>query len=130
MNYTEDAGIIVEITRKLLNSIAQKDWTTYNNLCDPNLTCFEPEGKSSLIVGLDFHKYYFENLSSNNAQTTIANPVVRFLGDKQEVAVIAYNRIVQSGKDKELHMSYAEETRVWEKKNGRWTHVHFHRSKN
>ena len=32
--------------------------------------------------------------------------------------------------DETLRMSQSEETRVWEKINGDWKHVHFHRSKN
>ena len=29
--------------QQLLDSIARADWKTYQELCDPSLTCFEPD---------------------------------------------------------------------------------------
>lgn len=28
---------------------------------DPTMTCFEPEAMGNLIVGMDFHKFYFDH---------------------------------------------------------------------
>ncbi len=36
---TED---LLQLTRRLLTSIAERDWATYQELCDPALTAFEP----------------------------------------------------------------------------------------
>jgi calcium/calmodulin-dependent protein kinase (CaM kinase) II len=44
----------------LLDSIASADWETYAELCAPSLTCFEPEARSSLVAGLECHRYYFD----------------------------------------------------------------------
>ena len=51
---------LLDLTRQLLNSIADQDWSTYTRLCDPSLTCFEPESRGQLVEGMDFHKFYFE----------------------------------------------------------------------
>lgn len=33
----------------------------FRRLCDPSMTCFEPEALGNLIEGMDFHKFYFDN---------------------------------------------------------------------
>jgi calcium/calmodulin-dependent protein kinase (CaM kinase) II len=46
------------------------------------------------------------------------------------VAVVAYARLVQRlGEGGGPITAGSTETRVWEKKNGQWRHVHFHRNK-
>jgi hypothetical protein len=44
-------------------------------------------------------------------------------------AVIAYSRLVQKldGTGAPV-VAFSQETRVWQKRDGRWRHVHFHRS--
>lgn len=37
----------------------------FSRLTDPSLTCFEPEAKGSLVEGMEFHKFYFDNGSYN-----------------------------------------------------------------
>jgi len=32
----------------------------FRSLCDPKITCFEPETIGNLVEGLDFHKFYFD----------------------------------------------------------------------
>lgn len=32
----------------------------FRTLCDPKITCFEPETIGNLVEGLDFHKFYFD----------------------------------------------------------------------
>ena len=46
-----------------------------------------------------------------------------------DVAVIAYVRLNQRvGADGLPVSSAVEETRVWQRQDGKWKHVHFHRS--
>jgi hypothetical protein len=52
---------LLDLSQKLLDSIAEQNWTLYQELCDKSLTCFEPEAGEQLIGGLDFHKFYFDN---------------------------------------------------------------------
>jgi calcium/calmodulin-dependent protein kinase (CaM kinase) II len=49
------------------------------------------------------------------------------LGD--DAAVISYVRLVQKLDAHGVPVTVTtEETRVWQRKDGRWKHVHFHRS--
>jgi calcium/calmodulin-dependent protein kinase (CaM kinase) II len=114
------------LTRQLLDSIAQRDWATYQSLCDPSLTAFEPEAVGHLVEGLEFHQFHFQ-LKSNAqpVQTTIASPHVRLLGD---VAVVSYVRLIQRASDGGVTTVAFEETRVWQRGANGWKHVHFHRS--
>jgi ketosteroid isomerase-like protein len=118
---------LLELNQRLLDSIAQGDWATYQELCDPSLTAFEPEGKGQLIEGLPFHHFYFQlGGFQGPRQTTMCAPRVRVMGD---VAVVAYVRLNQRvGADGTAATVAFEETRVWQRQNGRWRHVHFHRS--
>lgn len=118
---------VLELNQQLLDAIAQGDWPTYESLCDSSITCFEPEARGQLVRGLEFHQFYFDlGAPEGPRTTTMASPKVRVIGD---CAVIAYVRLVQS-LDESGHprTSHCEETRVWRREDGRWLHVHFHRS--
>jgi len=104
----------------------------YKSLCDPKITCFEPETIGNLVEGLDFHKFYFDTTipTKSNKPTvncTMLTPIVHALGD--ESACIAYILLLQyidrNGQPQSVR---TEETRVWHKKDSRWQCVHFHRS--
>lgn len=32
-----------------------------SRMCDPSLTCMEPESKGQIVEGNEFHKFYFDN---------------------------------------------------------------------
>ena len=118
---------LLKLNQQLLDAIVRADWAKYQELCDPSLTCFEPEALGQLVEGLDFHQFYFK-LGAVQGQhcTTMASPHVRVMGD---VAVVSYLRLNQRvAADSSPVTRSVEETRVWQKQNGRWKHVHFHRS--
>lgn len=123
---------LLDLNQRLLVAIISGDWKTYEALCDPSITCFEPESRGQVVVGMPFHKYYFDLPGSPQKpakQVTMSQPHVRLMGDS--AAVISYMRLTQS-----LDASGApqtgrmEETRVWQRIGGQWKHVHFHRSGN
>uniref|UniRef100_A0AAF5PI69 Calcium/calmodulin-dependent protein kinase type II n=2 Tax=Wuchereria bancrofti TaxID=6293 RepID=A0AAF5PI69_WUCBA len=122
---------IVRVTQQLLDAISCKDYESYSRLCDPSMTCFEPEALGNLIEGMDFHKFYFDNNSGTRGpkiHTTLLNPNVHLMGD--EGACIAYIRLTQFiDKNGDARSRQAQETRVWHKRNGRgWVCVHVHRT--
>jgi len=121
---------LIELTNRLLASIAAKDWDAYVELCDPSLTCFEPEARGHLVAGMEFHRYYFGlSGSSSPRNTTLSSPHVRMLGS--DAAVVSFVRLVQylDGNGQPQTIQF-EETRVWHRQSGQWKHVHFHRSAN
>ena len=117
----------LRLNQRLLETITAGDWSVYQELCDPSLTAFEPEGKGQLVEGLDFHHFYFRlGGRRGEHQTTMSSPKVRIMGD---VAVVAYVRLNQRvAEDGAPVTSAVEETRIWQRQNGKWKHVHFHRS--
>lgn len=118
---------LLKLNQRLLESIVAGDWATYQELCDPSLTAIEAESHGLVIEGLPFHRFYFDlGGFSRRVQTTMQSPHVRVMGD---VAVLAYVRLVQKvGADGSATTAAAAETRVWQKRDGRWRHVHFHRT--
>jgi len=118
---------LLELSYRLLESITDGDWKTYESLCDPSLTAFEPEALGQLAEGLDFHRFYFDRGGiAGPYNTTICAPHVRVMGD---VAVVCYVRLTQRlDEEGKPVTTRGEETRVWHRRDGRWRHVHFHRS--
>ncbi|KAM6951728.1 calcium/calmodulin-dependent protein kinase (CaM kinase) II gamma 1 isoform 4-T4 [Aplochiton taeniatus] len=119
---------IIKITEQLIEAVNNGDFEAYTRICDPGLTSFEPEALGNLVEGMDFHKFYFENLLSKNnkpVHTTLLNPHVHLIGE--DAACIAYIRLTQfmdgTGRPRS---SQSEETRVWHRRDGKWLNVHFH----
>jgi calcium/calmodulin-dependent protein kinase (CaM kinase) II len=121
---------LLDLTQRLLDAIASGDWEAYQVLCAGTLTAFEPEARGHLVEGLEFHRYYFSLPRSKlPTNTTIASPHVRLLGE--DTAIVSYVRLLQDLDDAgRPQTSRFEETRVWQRQQGQWRHVHFHRSAN
>eukprot|EP00730_Choanoeca_flexa_P018865 TRINITY_DN9196_c0_g1_i4.p1 TRINITY_DN9196_c0_g1~~TRINITY_DN9196_c0_g1_i4.p1 ORF type:complete len:492 (+),score=123.20 TRINITY_DN9196_c0_g1_i4:35-1477(+) len=128
----KDRMEVLAANQRLFKAIVHRDYSTYKELMDESLTCFEPEAQGCLIEGLEFHRFYFNNLERkemHEVNTTVIDPRVRLLGD---VAVTTYVRLTQfidvNGNPKSIR---SEETRVWQRVRESvhgWKNVHFHRS--
>src|SRR5262245_131438 len=118
---------LLTLTQRLLDSIADGDWAAYQELCDPSLTAFEPEALGQRVEGLSFHHFYFRLGGFRGEHgTTMCSPQVRVMGD---VAVVSYVRLDQRvSSEGRAQTTGSEETRVWQRRDGRWRHVNFHRS--
>ncbi|KNC99605.1 uncharacterized protein SPPG_04993 [Spizellomyces punctatus DAOM BR117] len=138
---------IVNLTTRLVQSVAEGDWETYASLVSHDMTAFEPESGEHQVQGLDFHKFYFSLAHAQSATspppyaslppatTTLVSPHVRILSSDRCSALITYVRLVQRVKQTpegtlEPVTTTSQETRVWEldRKEGAWRNVHFHRS--
>lgn len=116
------------LNEKLLESIDTNDYETYTELCDVSLTAFEPEAMGQLVEGMPFHGFYLMREKGDAMkQSTICSPRVRMLGD--DAAVVTFVRLSQKSSPAiGDSVASCEETRVWQRINGQWKHVHFHRS--
>jgi ketosteroid isomerase-like protein len=128
MHDDHSAAELLQLNQRLLESIAAGDWATYESLCAPDMTCFEPETTGHLVEGMAFHKFYFDlGASTGPRNVTMATPHVRLLGDS--AAIVAYSRLVQRLDTNGAPItSRVEETRVWQRTAGGWRLVHVHRS--
>jgi len=128
MSDQHDVAELLALNLELLSAIDSGNWEVYLRLCDPDLTAFEPEAVGHLVKGMEFHHYYFELEREGPRQSTMSSPHVRMLGD---VAVVTYTRLTQSlDIQGNPQTTAAEETRIWQHREGEWRHIHFHRSQN
>ena len=130
MDNGSETNSILNLTQKLLDSIAVKDWEVYISLVDEKLIAVENESENNFIEGLDFHKFYFDLPRDNNLiiKENIVTPNIKILGD---VAIICYKRIRQtfSRIDNNIKSETSTETRIWRNFiNIGWKLIHFHRS--
>ena len=120
---------LLKLNQRLLDSIVSSNWEVYEELCDPGLTAFEPEALGQLVVGMQFHRFYFDlRGAKSQVKATMCSPQIRVMGD---VAIIAYVRLNQRATSDGANPTTSgyEETRIWQRQNGKWKHVHFHRSR-
>ena len=117
---------LLQVSEKLLQAIDAGDWTAYAALCDARITCFEPEAEGHLVVGLPFHKFYFDLPGNGLARlSSISSPHIEVNGN---MGVVCYVRLVQKQTDSGPVTVASNETRIWRKDSSGWKHIHFHRS--
>lgn len=118
---------LLDASLKLLQAIDAGDWDTYAALCAEDITCFESEANGHLVVGLPFHKFYFDLPGNGSPRlSTASSPTVRVIGD---VGLVCYARLTQKLDSQGAPVTVtSDETRIWQKINGEWKHIHFHRS--
>ena len=119
---------VLALNQKLLEVIVSGDWSAYEKLCDPSITCFEPEARGQVVEGMAFHKFYFPAAPVKSGKlVTMSQPHVRLLGT--DAVVLSYVRLTQSvDASGSFVTGRMEETRIWQKIGGQWKHVHFHRA--
>lgn len=145
-HYEPPTAMLLDFNQRLLTSIADCDYETYNQLCSDDMSCMEPESHQQVVVGKSFHKYYFDlfdsdggskavktaKLVSKTANVTMSQPHIQWLGGTPRrqpmVAVLSYVKLTQTVKGENPVTIPQSETRVWELRNNKWKCVHFHKS--
>ena len=133
----KDEEMLLNLNQRLLEAIVGCDYQTYNELCKDDMSCIEPESNYQVVVGKDFHQFYFEAHvpTGTPVNVSMARPHVRFLANGS-VAVVSYIRLDQViAEDGKPVTTQTSETRVWEllpggtfARSGTWQHCHFHKS--
>nr|QYL01390.1 CamkII [Dugesia japonica] len=124
---------ILKLTENLLSSIANGNYSSFIKLVDPQITVFEPDTCGNLIEGIDYYKFLFNNVYSKrdakSVNMSILNPTIHILGD--DCASIAFVKVVQIvDKNGSVTVGRGEETRIWQRKDGKWQNIHVHKSGN
>jgi hypothetical protein len=123
---------LICLNQALLESVVSGDWLTYASHCSLDLTCFEAETNGVLAEGLAFHQFYFDLPAAAPSgtpapvQVSMARPHIRWISS--EAAVLSYTRLTQKMVDGAAVTASCCETRVWQRIDGTWKHVHVHRS--
>ena len=123
---------LICLNQTLLESVVNGDWLTYSNHCSVDLTCFEAETNGVLAEGLAFHRFYFDLPAAAASepptpiQVSMARPHIRWISP--DAAVLSYTRLTQKMIDGAAVTASCCETRVWQRIDGTWKHVHVHRS--
>lgn len=127
---TPDQHLIC-LNQTLLESVANGDWVTYASHCSDDLTCFEAETNGVLVEGLAFHKFYFDLpvdpiSTASPIQVSMVRPHIRWISS--DAAVLSYTRLSQKMVAGVAVTTSCCETRIWQRLDGAWKHVHAHRS--
>lgn len=121
---------IIRLTEQWIAYCTVGDFEAFTRLVDPGITCFMPGTCGNMVEGLDFHKFFFDNVVSRSAKssnTYVLNPYVHLLGNS--AACIAFTRLTQYIDRSGLpHTQQSEDTVVWLKRSSGWQIVHIHRS--
>ncbi len=135
------AAEVLATNARLLDAISAGDWAAYEEMCDPALTCFEPEAAAlGRVEGLEFHRGAFEGGARARAAaaakgepvqwstSTMIAPSVQLLGGM--AALVTYVRGVSAlGAPPGAPVARVAETRVWRLNEvGAWRLIHLHRS--
>lgn len=155
-NYEPTKELLIDFNQRLLKSIVEGDYETYNQLCADDMSCMEPESHHQVVIGKAFHKHYFDifagsakdiqnitnkedtkNEAKITTNVTMSQPHIQWLGKTLQrhpmVAVLSYVKLTQilkvEGDNNAVPVTIAQgETRVWELRNNEWKCVHFHKS--
>uniref|UniRef100_A0A915HPA5 Calcium/calmodulin-dependent protein kinase II association-domain domain-containing protein n=1 Tax=Romanomermis culicivorax TaxID=13658 RepID=A0A915HPA5_ROMCU len=125
---------ILKATETIVEALYSGNSDVYMKLCDPGITSFQEESYGNLVEGLDFHKFCFDNVhhsgkaSKHHAvRCRVLNPCIHLMGDDH--ACIAYSCLVQYLDNSGVPSTcQSQETRLWQKRDGKWLCIHTHRS--
>ncbi|MCG8566872.1 MAG: nuclear transport factor 2 family protein [Desulfobacterales bacterium] len=111
----------------LLHSVQQADIETYLSRVSPEVSCFEPESRGHLLRGLGLHRFLVEAARPvEKYHIELVDPLIRVGKDMAYVAYTLHLTELDGGKQAQLTAENV--TRIFQREDGGWKMVHFHRS--
>lgn len=52
---------VIKLTQELIDVINRGNYANYTRICDHDMSAFEPESLGNIVIGMPFHKFYFDN---------------------------------------------------------------------
>jgi ketosteroid isomerase-like protein len=111
---------------ELHHAITKAEVKTYRQLVSEAVTCFEPETGGAQVKGIDMHIFFVKNSTAPDYYYfDIIDPTFNVCGD---MAYAAYTFLLAEISDGKTTSTTENVTRIFQKKEGTWKMVHFHRS--
>lgn len=123
----EEQGVL-DAVQKLLDAVSHCDTGAYSQLVAEDVSAFEFDVSPYRIDGIDFHLNLMKEKGKRlrPTQVSILTPRVQRFGN---IAIASYTRLnTVWDEDGEPEFDNCNETRVFERREGTWVMVHFHRS--
>jgi calcium/calmodulin-dependent protein kinase (CaM kinase) II len=121
-----DENLLRDTLMGLLHAIRSGDNDFYKKHVSADLTCFEPESQGHIVDGLPFHEFFMTNFKNEDPyHLELIRPTIRVYGD---TGYTAYTMVILKKTEGKAVMTKVNETRIWNKQDGIWCMVHFHRS--
>lgn len=126
----DEAKELLDLTRRMLESIHAGDVETYRQLCTADLTCYETDVAPYRIEGVDFHADLMAAMKtlgvySNLTRFDMLDSRVQLYS---ECAVVTYTRLMTyAGATPPVFRAF-NESRIYVRQAGMWKMAHFHRS--
>jgi ketosteroid isomerase-like protein len=111
---------------ELLHAIEKAEADTYRQLVSEKVTCFEPETSGAQVRGIDMHLFFVGNSTApDHYFFDIIDPTFNVCGD---MAYAAYTFLLAEIVNGETTSTTENVTRIFQREQGVWKMVHFHRS--
>jgi hypothetical protein len=126
----DETPALLELTRRLLESIHAGDIATYRSLCMEDLSCYETDVAPYRIDGVDFHADLMAAMTARKlfdglVRFDMLTPRVQVYGD---CAIVSYTRLMTYATELAPFWRAFNESRVFVRVGRTWRMAHFHRS--
>lgn len=120
---------VLDTVKRLLQAVYNGDQQRYREMTASDVSSIEPMIAPYRIDSLDFHLNLLAEMQRRGIKVRydILTPRVQLMADGK-VAVATYTLLVTQPEEDDVTFKTTNETRVFEKRGGKWVMVHLHKS--